>query len=51
LFGGLSEVVGMALIAMAQTPLILTLGVARVGVSPSLDYTPFSEIVATLVTR
>lgn len=51
LLGGLAAVIGMATIAAAQTPAALAAGVAVAGVSPGLAYTPFSEIVATLVTE
>lgn len=50
LLGGLAATIGMALIAVAHSPLMLSTGVAIAGVSPGLAYTPFSEIIATLVT-
>ena len=51
LLGGLAAVIGMATIAAAQSPFMLTAGVAIAGVSPGLAYTPFSEIIATLVSE
>jgi predicted MFS family arabinose efflux permease len=51
LLGGLAAVIGMATIAAAQTPFMLAAGVAIAGVSPGLAYTPFSEIIATLVSE
>ncbi|MET0940668.1 MAG: MFS transporter [Mesorhizobium sp.] len=51
LLGGLAAVIGMATIAAAQSPFMLAAGVAIAGVSPGLAYTPFSEIIATLVSE
>lgn len=51
LLGGMAAAIGMAMIAAAQTPLMLGAGVALAGVSPGLAYTPFSEIIATLVSQ
>ncbi|NMG46146.1 YbfB/YjiJ family MFS transporter [Aromatoleum toluvorans] len=51
LLGGMAAVIGMAMIAAAQTPFMLGAGVAIAGVSPGLAYTPFSEIIATLVSE
>jgi len=51
LLGGAAAVVGMTTIAVAQTPFMLSAGVAIAGVSPGLAYTPFSEIIATLVSE
>ncbi|WP_263338845.1 MFS transporter [Albidovulum salinarum] len=50
LLGGLAAALGMALIAGATAPWMLILGVTVAGVSPGLAYTPFSEIIVTLVT-
>nr|WP_316652648.1 MFS transporter [uncultured Gellertiella sp.] len=49
LLGGLAAALGMAIIALARDPLMLTAGVTIAGVSPGLAYTPFSEIIVTLV--
>lgn len=51
LLGGLLAVLGMTMIAAAQTPFTLAAGVAIAGVSPGLAYTPFSVIIATLVSE
>src|SRR5689334_9930555 len=43
LIGGVSAAAGMALIAVASSPLMLAAGVTVAGVSAAIAYPPFSE--------
>jgi predicted MFS family arabinose efflux permease len=45
LLGGLAATTGMSMIALAQTPFILALGVFVAGASPGLSYPPFSDVI------
>ncbi len=47
--GGVAASGGMALVAVAQGPWTLALGVAVAGVSPALAYTPYAEIIPAQV--
>jgi predicted MFS family arabinose efflux permease len=51
LLGGLCAVVGMALIAVASSPVVLAVGVMVAGASAALAYPPFSEAVALSLPR
>ena len=44
--GGALAVVGMLLVAVAQSPMVLALGVLIAGASAALTYPPFSDAVA-----
>lgn len=47
--GSFAVAIGMATIAMANSPLQLFIGVAIAGVSPGLAYTPFPAIIPKMV--
>ncbi len=47
--GGISAAIGMAMIAAAETPMMLALGVIVAGTSPGLAYPPLSDAVVRMV--
>ena len=51
LLGGLCAIIGMMIIATANSATMLALGVAIAGVTPGLAYTPISEIIVLFVTQ
>lgn len=51
LLGGLCAIIGMLIIATANSGITLAIGVAIAGVTPGLAYTPISEIIVLFVTQ
>ncbi|HJV88154.1 MAG TPA: MFS transporter [Noviherbaspirillum sp.] len=45
LLGGIAATLGMGIIAVAQDPWVLALGVFVAGTSPGLAYPPFSDVI------